>query len=74
MDKAIEIFAQNGVTGAIALVLLYLLLDERKEHRATRDKLDELTGKYEGLVEKTIEAMSKVVTIVSERLPKRPGG
>jgi len=71
MDKLIEVLIANGPMGLVAGVMFYLLMVEKKEHRETRVTLADIYSKYEVVADRSIEAMSRVTTLIGERLPNR---
>ena len=71
MDKILDVLLNNGPMGIVAASFFFLLWQERKDHKETRDALVETVNKYEVLVQNAIAAMTKVTTLISERVPNR---
>ena len=71
IDELYRVLLNNGPMGLVAAVFFYMYWQERKDHAETRRALVDTVGKYEELVRSAIEAMTKVTTLISERIPNR---
>lgn len=70
MDRFVDVLITNGPMGIIVAILMYLYIEERRDHKETRNTLYGLTGKYEDMVVKILEAITHLTTVVDERLKK----
>lgn len=71
LEEMLKVLLNNGPMGIVAGVAFYLLLKEQNSHKETRDKLDKFVEQQSELTEKAIETMTRVSTLVSERLPNK---
>lgn len=75
MEQAATELLGYGVTGAVAVLFLWLYLNERKEHKHTQDKLiDSYTKRAEearetvNSIQQPLEAMSTGIRAISDKI------